>query len=502
MNIWELAENEIRAFGEHVAVMFEGQEFTNVELDRTERKLGNALKDLGVKRGDRVIIQMPNCPEVGESFGAVWRIGAVVVPMNYLIGDEESAHIYQDSGAETVISSSQFLPKIEACRAKVPAIKNVLLIDKEVPKGYHSFWELVEGSSDEQEMVKTHDDELAALVYTSGTTGRPKGVMHSHYSLYASAKVVSDSVVVLERRVSVFILPLCHTYGILCMNIGKLQGGWNSVILPSFSVEKVFEAIGKYKATHFAGVPTLYVLMLLYPEHEKYDLSSIQQWKSGSAPLSMETWQGFKEKFGAEILEGWGLTESGSTGCTMPPKGPIKVGSIGKPMIDTEVKIVDNEGRELPQGKEGELIISGPGLMKGYWNIPEETAESLRNGWLYTGDIGYVDKDGYFFITDRKKDLIIKGGENISPRQIEEVLFAHPRVAEAAVVGIKDNIYGEDIKAFVVIKQGEEATAEEITDYCRSRLKTFKTPKELQFVESLPKNLVGKVERKELRKLG
>lgn len=502
MNIWELAENEIRAYGEHVAVMFEGQEFTNVEMGRTERKLGNALKELGVKRGDRVIIQMPNCPEVAESFGAVWRIGAVVVPMNYLIGDEESAHIYQDSGAETVISTSEFLPKIEACRAKVPAIKNVLLIDKEVPKDYHSFWKLVEGSSDELEMIKTHDDELAALVYTSGTTGRPKGVIHSHHGLYAGAKVVSNSTAVLERKVSVFVLPLCHTYGILCMNISNLQGGWKSVVLPSFSVEKVFEAIDKYKATSFNGVPTIYVLMLLYPEPEKYDLSSMQSWTSGSAPLSMETWQGFKEKFGAEIFDGWGLTESGSTGCIMPPKGPIKVGSIGKPMIDTEVKIVDNVGNELPKGKEGELIISGPGLMKGYWNIPEETAEALRNGWLYSGDIGYVDDDGYFFITDRKKDLIIKGGENISPGQIEEVLFAHPKVAEAAVVGIRDNVYGEDIKAFVVLKPGEEAIAEEITDYCRSRLKTFKTPKELQFMDCLPKNLVGKIERKELRKLG
>jgi long-chain acyl-CoA synthetase len=502
MNIWELADNEIQAYGERVVVAFEGQEFTNTEIDQVENKLGNALKQLGVKRGDRVIVQMPNCPEIFESFGAVWRIGAVVVPMNYLVGDEESAHIYQDSGAETVITSSQFLPKIEACRAKVPAIKNVILIDKEVPKGYHSFWELVEGSSDELETVKTDDDELAALVYTSGTTGRPKGVMHSHYSLYRSAEVGSDSIAKLDRRVSVFVLPMCHIYGINCMNIGNIQGGWLSVILPSFSVEKVFEAIEKYKATSFAGVPTIYALMLLYPEPEKYNLSSVQQWTSGSAPLSKETWQGFKDKFGAEILEGWALTESGGTGCIMPEGEPIKVGSIGRPTPETEVKIIDNDGNVLPQGKEGELILRGPGLMKGYWNLPEETDDALRNGWLHTGDIGYVDEDGYFFITDRKKDLIIKGGENISPREIEEVLFTHPRVAEAAVVGIKDELYGEDIRAFVVLKPGEQATVEEIIEHCRARLKTFKTPKELQFMESLPKNLVGKVERKELRKLG
>jgi long-chain acyl-CoA synthetase len=502
MNIWELADNEIQAYGERVVVIFEGQEFTNTEMGQVENKLGNALKQLGVKRGDRVIVQMPNCPEVFESFGAVWRIGAVVVPMNYLVGDEESAHIYQDCGAATVISSSAFLPKIEACRAKVPAIKNILLIDKEVPKGYHSFWELVEGSSDELETVKTDDDELAVLVYTSGTTGRPKGVMHSHYSLYRSAKVVSDSVAKLDRRVSVFVLPMCHIYGISCMNLSNIQGSWLSVILPSFSVEKVFEAIEKYKATNFAGVPTIYVLMLLYPDHEKYDISSVQQWTSGSAPLSKETWQGFKDKFGAEILECWALTETGGMGCIMPEGQPIKVGSIGKPMPETEVKVIDNNDNELPQGKEGELIIRGPGLMKGYWNMPEVTAESLKNAWLYTGDIGYVDEDGYYFITDRKKDLIIKGGENISPREIEEVLFAHPRVAEAAVVGIKDDVYGEDIKAFVVLKPGEDATAEDIIEHCRTTLKTFKTPKEVQFIDSLPKNLLGKVERKELRKFG
>jgi long-chain acyl-CoA synthetase len=444
---------------------------------------------------------MPNCPEVFESFGAVWKLGAVAVPMNYLVGDEESAHIYQDSGAETVISSLGFLPKIEACLAKAPVIKNVILIDKEVPKGYHSYWELVDGSSDNLGMVETDDDELAALVYTSGTTGRPKGVMHSHYGLYRAAKIGSDSVAKLDRRVSVFVLPMCHMYGINCMNVSNIQGGWMSVILPSFNVEKVFEAIDKYKATTFTGVPTIYVLMLLYSEPEKYDLSSMQQWTSGSAPLSIETWKSFKHKFGSEIIECWALTESAGTGCIMPEGGPIKVGSIGKSMPETEVKIIDNDGNELPHNKYGELIISGPGLMKGYWNVPEVTAETLKNDWLYTGDIGYVDEDGYFYITDRKKDLIIKGGENISPRQIEEVLFAHPKVAEAAVVGIKDNVYGEDIKAFVVLKPGEATTSEEITDYCRSRLKNFKTPKELQFMDSLPKNLVGKVERKELRKM-
>jgi len=502
MNISELGENEIRACGEHVSLIFEGQEFTNVEMDRMARKLGNALTKLGVKRGDRVIIQMPNCPEVIQSFGAVWKIGAVVVPMNYLIGEEESAYIYQDCGAQTVISSSEFLPKIEACRAKATAVKNMILIDKEVPKGSHSYWELVEESSDELDTVKTDDDDLAALVYTAGTTGKPKGVMHSHYGLFSNARMVIETLTLPERGVGISVLPLCHMYGIGVMIVGSLKGGGKAVVLPTFDVERIFESIEKYKGNTLTGVPTMYVYMLLYPEPKKYDLSSMQLWTSGSAPLALETWKGFKEKFGFEIIEGWGLTEAAALNCVNPVDGPLKVGSIGKPMKGTEMKIVDKDGHKLPVGKEGEIIIRCPSLMKGYWNKPEETAQALRNGWAYTGDVGYVDEDGYFFITERKKNIIIKAGENISPREIEEVIFAHHKVSEAAVVGIKDDVYGEDIKAFVVLKPGEKANAEEIIEHCRTRLKTFKTPKELQFVDSLPKNIVGKVLKKELRKMG
>lgn len=502
MNITELTGNEIRDFGEHVSLVFEGQEFTNVELDKNARKLGNVLQKLGVKRGDRVIIQMPNCPEVFQSFGAVWRIGAVAVPMNYLIGEEESAYIYQDCGAETVISSAEFLQKIETCRAKAPAVKNVILIEEEVPQGCYSYRELIRESSDKLETAKTADDDLAALVYTAGTTGKPKGVIHSHYGLYSNAKMVIDTLTLPERGVSIFVLPLCHMYGIGAMIVGSLKGGGKAIVLSAFDVDRIFESIEKYKGNTLAGVPTMYVYMLLYPEPEKYDLSSMQLWTSGSAPLALETWKGFKERFGFEIIEGWGLTEAAALNSVNPFEGPIKVGSIGKPMKGTEMKIVDNKDRELTVGQEGEIIIRSPSLMKGYWNKPEETAETLRNGWVYTGDVGYIDEDGYFFITERKKNIIIKAGENISPREIEEVIFAYHKVSEASVVGIEDGVYGEDIKAFVVLKPGEQASEEEIIEYCRTMLKTFKTPRVIQFMDSLPKNIVGKVLKKDLRKLG
>jgi long-chain acyl-CoA synthetase len=239
--------------------------------------------------------------------------------------------------------------------------------------------------------------------------------------------------------------------------------------------------------------------MLLHPDPKKYDLSSMKHWGCGSAPLTLETQSRFLEKFGYEIIEGWGLTEAGANNCTNPMEGRKKTGSIGLPMKGTQMKVVDDAGREVPAGTEGEIIITGPMLMKGYWNRPEETAETLKDGWLYTGDIGYQDEDGYFFITERKKDLIIKGGENIAPREIEEVIFSHPKVSEAAVIGVKDEIYGEEIKACVVLKPGETATPEEIISHCEKKLKRFKSPKHVVFLNALPKSLVGKVLKKELR---
>jgi long-chain acyl-CoA synthetase len=499
MNVAELAANEIRRFGEHTSLVFQDQEWTNVAMERAARKLGNALRKLGVKRGDRVVINMPNCPEVFQSFQAVWKIGAVAVPVNYLIGEGETAHIYQDCGAGTVIGSPDLLSKIEAARARAGTVKNVILVDKLATEGTRCYSELLSESHEELETIKTHDDEIAALVYTAGTTGKPKGVMHSHYGLYSCARMVMDTLTWPEGQVSIFVLPLCHMYGLGIMITGSLKGGGKGVVLPTFDIEKIFEAIERYRGHYFAGVPTMYVYMLLYPYPDKYDLSSMWWWQSGSAPLTLETWKGFKEKYGFEIVEGWGLTETAALNCTNPIRGPIKVGSIGKPMKGTEMKIVDSAGCELPLGQEGEIIIRTPSLMKGYWGKPEETAQVLKNGWLYTGDIGYVDADGYFFITDRKKDLIIKAGENIHPREIDEVICAHPKVCEAAAVGIRDEIYGEDIKAFVVLKPGEQASPEEIIDWCCARLKRFKSPKEIRFVDALPKNLIGKVLRRELR---
>jgi long-chain acyl-CoA synthetase len=501
MNLAKVAEERVKEQGEHLSLFYEGREFTNIEMLRGSRRLARALKELGVKRGDRVILQMPNCPEVLQGFGAIWKIGAAIVPINYLVGEDETAYIYQDSGAKVVISSSAFLPKIQAGQPKAPGLENVILIDPEVPLGFLSYPRLVENSPEEMEVADMGDDELAALVYTAGTTGRPKGVMHTHLSLYANARMQAESVPLPDGMTSVFVLPLCHSYGIASMNQGLFRQGGKAVLLSTFTVEAIFAAIQKYRAHILAGVPTMYVFMLLFPEPKKFELGSMKYWFSGSAPLSLETFRRFKESFGFEIIEGWGLTEAGANNSVNPLEGTKKVGSIGLPMKGTEMRIVDNEGNPLPLRKEGEIVIRGPMLMKGYWNKPQETAEVLRKGWLHTSDVGYVDEDGYFWITDRKKDLIIKAGENISPRAIEEVLFRHPKVSEAAVIGIKDEVYGENLKAFVVLKPGHDATSEEIIEHCRQNLTSFLVPKEVAFLKALPKSLVGKVLKKELRKL-
>ena len=499
MNLAELTQNEIERFGEHVTVIYEGKEHTNVQLRREGLRLASALKDLGVRRGDRVIIQMPNCPEVLESFGAVYAIGAVIVPINFMVGDDETAFIYRDSGAETIISSMAFFPKIEACRKQAPNIKHVILIDQDAPAGTLSFSALVEGHEELPAIEETGADDLAALIYTAGTTGTPKGVMHTHGTLYANATMQVATLPIPSGMTGVGILPLCHSYGIASLNFGSMRGGGKIVLLSSFDIDAIFSAIEQYRADILAAVPTMYIYMLLHEEPERYDLSSMKYWISGSAPLTLETQSRFLEKFGHEIVEGWGLTEAGANNCTNPFDGKKKTGSIGVPMQGTQMKVVDDDNQEVAAGTVGEIIISGPMLMKGYWNRPEETAEVLKGGWLYTGDVGYRDEDGYFFITERKKDLIIKGGENIAPREVEEVIFSHPKVSEAAVVGVKDEIYGEEIKACVVLNPGETLSAEEIIAHCEKKLKRFKSPKHVVFLEALPKNLVGKVLKKELR---
>jgi long-chain acyl-CoA synthetase len=313
---------------------------------------------------------------------------------------------------------------------------------------------------------------------------------------------VEHKVTGLDRSIRFLaVLPLSHSYGISFMNFGSLAGG-ESLMLRWWNPELALKMIEEFRIGYIALVPTMYVQLLDHPDFDKYDLSSLKYCVSGAAPLDAEIGMKWHERTGVHIHEGWGLTESGATTSSNPFTRAPKYGSIGQNMLRCNtMKVFDDNDQPLAPGQIGEIVIRGPAVMKGYWNLPEETAQALRNGWLHTGDVGYVDDDGYFFITGRKKDLIIRGGENVSPKEVEEVICRHPGVLEAGCVGMKDRVYGEEIKAFVVLKPGERCSESEIIEFCKGQLPTFKTPKKVQFIEAMPKNLLGKLLRAELRKM-
>ena len=530
MNLGSLGQDNIDKYGEYDGVYFEGKWLTNVEMETEANRLGNALKSLGVKRGDRVAIQMPNSPVVMWTFPAIYKIGAIAVPMNPLLRPDQASYIFQNCGAKVAITSPEFAPWVQAAQKQAPALKHVIVTEKDdIPDtiGYDKF---VAGQPDDLAIEETDNEDLAALIYTAGTTGPNKGVMHTHFSLYMTAMGYADfvsrylsttfnlqtrardlrtqqmtqtqkKITGFDLGISLFVLPLSHSYGLAVGLTGILFAG-RSIIMKWFNPELSLKYINDFRITNFSGVPAMYIMMLNHPDFAKYDLSSLESCACGAAPLPPEVGRQWKEKTGADIYEGWGMTETGATTCGNRADRPPKYGSIGVCMIKADtMKIFDDHDKEVPAGQTGEIVVRGPTIMKGYWNMPAETEAALRNGWLHTGDVGHMDADGYFYITDRKKDIIIRGGENVSPREVEEVLLEMPQIADAAVIGIPDAVYGEEIKAYCVLRKDQTISSEEIMAYCRQKLPTFKAPKAVQITDTLPKNLLGKLLRAELRKL-
>ncbi|MBM4446266.1 MAG: long-chain fatty acid--CoA ligase [Chloroflexi bacterium] len=534
MNLARLMEDNTARFGEYEFVYFEGQWHTNVEMNRIANRLGNALKSLGVRKGDRVGVQLLNCPQLIQTFFATFKVGATLVPVNPSLRAHELTYMYQDAGMVALISSLDYIDMIrEACR-EVPLLKNVILIGEEIPQDAISYDKIIKQSSDELVTEDTDNDDLAVILYTAGTTGRPKGVMLTHYNWYTNisgyyelvlldnrgitlkgrirerdvrqGKIVKKEVEVFgvdRNRICLITLPLFHGYGIFAVNLEFLTGG-KLAILRRWDAEEAMKCIEQFKVTEFRGVPTMYIQILNHPGAGKYDLSSLQTCVCGSAPMPLEVARRWREKYGIDIWEGYGLTEATIVNCSnLAGRRLPKYGSIGKCYQKcNSIKIFDQNDQELPSGKIGEIVIKGPGVMKGYWNKPEETAEVLRNGWLYTGDVGYTDEDGYIYLTERKKDLIIRGGENVYPKEVEDVLHKHPQVLEAGVVGVPDPVYGEEVKAFVVLKTAGAASEKELVDFCKKHLPTYKRPKSIHLMDSLPKSAVGKILRRELRTMG
>jgi long-chain acyl-CoA synthetase len=490
MNLAALGEENVGRFGEYVALHFEGRDYTNVQQQRAAARAARALARLGVGAGDRVVVLLPNCPEVMQAYGGILRLGAVIVPVVFLLSPDEVRHILEDSEARVVVTSPELVSKVEGWTGPVVLVGG----------GAGGLdWETLLAREDaDAPIVPRQPSDLAVILYTSGTTGRPKGVALSHDNLAANARAAA-SLYELDRTAwALAVLPLSHSYGLTVMNAGNILGT-RAVLLRWFNPELVLETIERFRVQSMAGVPTMYVYLLHYPDAGRFDTSSMRSWGSGAAPLPLEIVEPFEAKFGGRLMEGYGLTEASPVVSAHRLSGVRKLGSVGQPIPGVQVAILDDEDRPVPAGELGEICVRGPNVMLGYYRLPEETARTLRNGWLHTGDVGRLDADNFLYVVERKKDLIIRGGFNIYPREVEEILYAHPAVAEAAVIGMPDPVMGEEVLAFVVRKPGAEAEADAIIAFCQERLAKYKCPRRVRFVPSLPKTPVGKILRKALR---
>ncbi|WP_088007336.1 long-chain-fatty-acid--CoA ligase [Indiicoccus explosivorum] len=494
---------------EHVALKFYGREMTYKELLTFSTVFASSLQKAGVRKGDRAAIMLPNCPQYVVSYYGILKAGAIVTQVNPMLMEQELIYLLKDSGAETIVVYEPLYPRIRAILEET-SLKNIIVVSFEEQQPDlqgedASFQQFVGRGDGKLEPVQINaESDIAVLQYTGGTTGLSKGAMLTHRNILANAFQSHE----FFRREFEFgkercltVIPLFHVFAMSsAMNLSILTGSAN-ILLPRFELQEVLETIKTEQPTTFPGVPTMYIAITNHPEAENYGIDSIHLCNSGSAPMPVETMKEFEHKTGAKILEGYGLSEASPVTHCNPAFAERKPGSIGIGIPSTEYKVVDlGEGRqEVPAGEKGELIVRGPQVMKGYWNMPEETDHTLRDGWLFTGDIATMDEDGYVFIVDRKKDLIISSGYNVYPRDIEEVLYEHPAVQEAVVIGVADAYRGESVKAIIVKKAGQDLTEEELIEWARGRMAAYKVPRAVEFRKELPKTNVGKILRRALR---
>jgi long-chain acyl-CoA synthetase len=513
-------------YPEKMALMFQGYQVSFAGLNEMVDRFATCLTDFGVRKGDSVAILLPNMIPCVAAYYASMRIGAITVMNNPLYSDRELLHQFNDSEAKVLITLDllgnrmiDLRPQTQIKQIVITSIGDYLPFPKNLlfplvgkRKGLaatvrpaddvYQWKALIARCAPDPPQVALDFEDVAMYQYTGGTTGVSKGVMLTHGNLSKQIQHICAWFPAFgSDEIMLGALPFFHVFGLsTAMNLA-IYSGWGNILVPKPQPAQLLEAISKYKPTFAPLVPTMYIGMLEHPDIEKTDLTSIKGCFSGSAPLPIEVISEFEKKTGAIIVEGYGLTESCPVTHVNPFKGRRKIGSIGLPIPDTLCRIVDlNKGdTDVPVGEAGELLIKGPQIMKGYWKRPEATAETLTDGWLHTGDIAKMDEDGYFYIVDRKKDLIISGGYNVYPRDIEEVFFEHPKVMEATAIGIPHPKRGEAVKVFVVLKEGEQATTEELMAYCRDKLAKYKWPTQIEFRKELPKTNVGKILKKDLR---
>ncbi|PWA12768.1 long-chain fatty acid--CoA ligase [Pueribacillus theae] len=501
MSLPELFRQSVENYRNHVAITYFDQELTYGELFKKILSVASAFCKQGLKKGDRIALMLPNNPYYPISYYAALFCGATVVQINPMYKPEELGYILNDSGAAFIVAHLPLAPVIDAVKENTK-LKQVYLASPDEPS---PFDQLLQDEADAVPNVSIDPKEdVAVLQYTGGTTGRSKGAMLTHYNLVANTLQSAAFTAAVTEKGKEKVLtasPLFHVYGMTSgMNLTFYNGG-NMILLPKFDVEQAVKTIMELKPTSFPGVPTMYIALLNYVKQHPMKLDSFKTCSSGSAPLPVEVLEQMKEITGAPIAEGYGLSEASPTTHRNPVIGLQKVGSIGIPFPNTDAKIFDSENgkNELGIGEVGELAIKGPQVMKGYWKMPEETKQALRDGWLFTGDLAKMDEDGYFYIVGRKKEMIIASGYNIYPVEIEDVLYEHPKVLEAAVIGVPHPYRGETVKAVIVPRNGESISEEEITSFCSERLAAYKVPKMIEFREELPKSAVGKILKRKLQ---
>ena len=498
-NLSVILRESAAAMPDHPAVIDDSGRMTYCELDDRSDAMAHGLLGRGLRPGDVVGLQLPNIREFPVAYFAILKAGGVVLPLNVLLTAPEMSYHLADAGARMLITWAG--TAAQAAKAAADAgVPDVIVAAGPVPGGTIAFGDVVADPGKTRPMVARDASDTAAIIYTSGTTGRPKGAELSHIQLYLNADLPGRLVGVTSDDVILTVLPLFHVFALSSiLNLGVRYGCTMSLV-PRFTAEAVLTAIQRDRCTFFDGVPTMFIGLLSYPHLDDYDTASLRLAVSGGAPIPADVLDAFERRFGVVILEGYGLSETTCTATQNRSVEDRRAYSVGKPLWGTELEVWDANGNPLPRGADniGELVVRGYHVMKGYHGRPDETAEAMAGGWLHTGDVGYVDSDGYVFIVDRKKELILRGGYNVYPREVEEVLHAHPAVAVAAVIGIPDDRLGEEVKAFVVTRPGMDVSGQELIDHCRERLAAYKYPRHIEFRESLPMTGPGKVQKLQL----
>ncbi|MFJ7664103.1 fatty acid--CoA ligase family protein [Lysinibacillus sp. NPDC097162] len=512
MNLVSCVRQQAAEQPEKIAYHFMGKDTTYGEFEQTIGRFAQGLQDLGVQKGDHVAFLLGNTPHYLIALYATMRLGATAIPVNPIYTPDEISYILRNGDVKAVIALDALLPLVEVgvqafpevetfvvCETTADVAEKVAALSEEAKAKTHLFSKIIARATESLEPADVADDETAIILYTSGTTGNPKGAMLSHGNVYSNARDVSTYLGYRADDRIIATLPVFHVFALTVVVNAPLISGATVLLAPRFSPSEIFTLAKEQQATVFAGVPTMYNFLHLLPEGKPEDFSTIRLAISGGASLPVALLHNFEQKFNVRVSEGYGLSEASPVTCFNPLDRERKAGSIGTSINNVENRVVDINGREVPVGEVGELVVRGPNVMKGYYKMPEETAMAIRDGWLYTGDLAKVDDEGYFYIVDRKKDMIIVGGYNVYPREVEEVLFAHDNIVEAAVVGYPDPNFGEAVHAYIVLKEGTATTADDILEYCAKHMVKYKVPKVVEILDELPKNTTGKILRRSLK---